>query len=91
MANNLQKRKRDWHQRGGDATTIKLDRMEKHRDLLAELRRHDLLKPLVQRQIIADAIRDEQLRDELEEARKVHAEQVYKDKEALDVHLAIRA
>ena len=44
--------------------------MGKDRDLLAELRRHNLLKPLVKLQIIAEAIGEEQVStEELETAR----------------------
>ena len=44
------------HQSSSAATAFKLSSMGNDRDLLAELRRHNLLRPLVQHQIIAEAV-----------------------------------
>ena len=59
-------------------------------DLLAELRRHNLLKPLVQLQIIAEAVGEEQVSaNELENARNGFLQQRgLKDGEDLNTHLA---
>ncbi len=64
--------------------------MGKDQDLLAELRRHNLLKPLMRLQIIAETVGDEQVTpQELETARDQFLEKAgLKDAEAIKNYLA---
>lgn len=64
--------------------------MRKDSDLLAELRRHNLLKPLLQRQIIAEAVGEERIStEELETARNQFlGNNGLKDAEALNAYMA---
>ena len=64
--------------------------MGKDQELLAELRRHNLLKPLIRLQIIAETVGDEQVTpQELETARHQFLERAeLKDAEAIKHYLA---
>lgn len=60
-----------WIWKGLEAKGIKIGLMSKDQNLLAELGRHDLLAQLMQKQIIAEAVRDEQTSlEELETCKR---------------------